>query len=144
MILSFCSDIAAVHLCQGSTVTLGGCSTPSSKLLGLCVRLNNIEHCSVASCSAKHEALKLAGGVKVAGHPALIDQCHWHCCSKCMTAVARRGWQPSMHMCTVEGAGNKKKWWQHAAADDIIIIIIPCKPYLSASAPRLTLWGGGN
>jgi cobalamin biosynthesis Mg chelatase CobN len=26
----------------------------------------------------------------------------------------------------------------------IIIIIIPCKPYLSASAPRLTLWGGGK
>jgi hypothetical protein len=23
-------------------------------------------------------------------------------------------------------------------------IIIPCKPYLSASAPRLTLWGGGK
>jgi hypothetical protein len=26
----------------------------------------------------------------------------------------------------------------------IIIIIIPCKPCLSASAPRLTLWGGGK
>jgi hypothetical protein len=26
----------------------------------------------------------------------------------------------------------------------IIIITIPCKPYLSASAPRLTLWGGGK
>jgi SpoVK/Ycf46/Vps4 family AAA+-type ATPase len=26
----------------------------------------------------------------------------------------------------------------------VIIIIIPCKPYLSASAPRLTLWGGGK
>jgi hypothetical protein len=31
--------------------------------------------------------------------------------------------------------------WQ---LDVIIIIIIPCKPYLSASAPRLTLWGGGK
>jgi hypothetical protein len=26
----------------------------------------------------------------------------------------------------------------------IIIITILCKPYLSASAPRLTLWGGGK
>jgi hypothetical protein len=27
---------------------------------------------------------------------------------------------------------------------DIIIIINPCKPYLTASAPRLTHWGGGK
>jgi hypothetical protein len=26
----------------------------------------------------------------------------------------------------------------------IIIIINPCKPYLTASAPRLTHWGGGK
>jgi hypothetical protein len=26
----------------------------------------------------------------------------------------------------------------------VIIIINPCKPYLTASAPRLTHWGGGK
>jgi hypothetical protein len=28
--------------------------------------------------------------------------------------------------------------------NDAIIIINPCKPYLTASAPRLTHWGGGK
>jgi hypothetical protein len=28
--------------------------------------------------------------------------------------------------------------------DHKIIIINPCKPYLTASAPRLTHWGGGK
>jgi hypothetical protein len=33
-----------------------------------------------------------------------------------------------------------------SVADRIITIIIinPCKPYLTASAPRLTHWGGGK
>jgi hypothetical protein len=33
---------------------------------------------------------------------------------------------------------------QGADAVIIIIIINPCKPYLTASAPRLTHWGGGK
>jgi hypothetical protein len=42
-----------------------------------------------------------------------------------------------------EGVVNELlKYGGSTAAD--IIIIIPCKPYLSASAPRLTLWGGGK
>jgi hypothetical protein len=29
-------------------------------------------------------------------------------------------------------------------ARSLIMIINPCKPYLAASAPRLTHWGGGK
>jgi hypothetical protein len=40
-------------------------------------------------------------------------------------------------------------WWKLAGLQSmlvayIIIIINPCKPYLTASAPRLAHWGGGK
>jgi hypothetical protein len=34
------------------------------------------------------------------------------------------------------------KFWEGSSC--LIIIINPCKPYLTASAPRLTHWGGGK
>jgi hypothetical protein len=116
------------------------CTGASSCSACSCIVRMDRERSYVALSKSVCLAHSIAGSLSTSGAPlsgvAVVGVLHSlvaHCASLVNRLVSIR----ALPCKECSGTGRH----MHAS---IIIIINPCKPYLTASAPRLTHWGGGK